>query len=223
MPKQHIRRPLSGALIVMLACAAVFSDCARKPRRRGRKTSAKASGEKKKVSEPKKPVSRAKAALPGSRDVEGAIAAGEAAAVASLRRYLAAQNEFRKTDRYGKGDRVYANPKDGKGFPDLYRLPSGKEPKLIDAAMARALPDPSKDANAKAGYYFVNVTSDARGREYDCVIDHGLSAVPAKYGETGVSTFVIDVTGTILKKDSGGKPVTKHPGVDAEGWVICGM
>ena len=65
--------------------------------------------------------------------------------------------------------------------------------------------------------------SDAAGRAYDPVIDCGLCAVPAKYGETGRNTFVIDVTGTVLEKDMGGEPVTAHPGVEAEGWRVAGM
>jgi hypothetical protein len=159
-------------------------------------------------------------AVPSSPAVdEELIAASKAAAVAALRSCLSAQNLFHGKDRYGKDDRVYANAKDGKGFPDLYRLPEGEELQLIDAALARA----TSAASAKDGYWFVDVTSDAAGREYDPVVDCGLCAVPAKYGETGRNTFVIDVTGTVLGKDTGGEPVTAHPGVEAEGWRVAGM
>jgi hypothetical protein len=67
------------------------------------------------------------------------------------------------------------------------------------------------------------IPADAAGRDCDAAIDRGLWAVPAEYGETGRNTFVIDVTGTVLAKDTGGEPVTAHPGVEAEGWRVVGI
>jgi hypothetical protein len=125
---------------------------------------------------------------------------------------------FRKLDGYGKGRLVYANPVDGAGFADLYEvggLGSGGTPlKLIGRAFARA----SSPDRAKAGYYFVDLACD------DYSIDCGLCAVPASYKSTGISTFIIDVKGTVYMKDTGGSPVTTYPAdPDAKGWVPAGQ
>jgi hypothetical protein len=154
------------------------------------------------------------------------MANNSSAAIPGLRTYLGAQGTFQRVDRYGKGELVYANPKDGVGFPDLYRIggplaaPDGTEIKLIDLALARAT---SPETN-KAGYWFVEITSDAvTGRPYDYTKDCGLCAVPAAYGKTGLYTYIIDLTGTVYKKDNGGKPVTVYPDVEKDGWRPVGM
>ena len=194
---------------VVIALSLSLSACRQKPRlREPAGANGKASSEKPTTSVPSSPTVD-----------EELIFADEAAAVAALRSFLSAQNRFYAKGRYAKRDRVYANPKDGKGFPDLYRLPGGEELALIDAALAGA----TSAASEKDGYWFVDVTIDQAGNAYDPVIDCGLCAVPAKHGETGRNTFVIDVTGTVLGKDTGGEPVTAHPGVEAEGWRVAGM
>jgi len=151
---------------------------------------------------------------------------GGSSAIAGLRAYLGAQGTFQRVDRYGKGKRVYASPKDGVGFPDLYRIggpldeADGTEIKLIDLAIAR---DTSPET-AKAGYWFVEITSDAvTGHPYDYSVDCGLCAVPAVHGKTGLHTFIVDLTGMVYKKDNGGKPVTVFPDVEKDGWLPVGM
>ena len=148
--------------------------------------------------------------LKGSR-----IAANETATVAALRIYLGAQNQFHRADRYGKGAMVYANPKDGKGFADLHRLPNGETLMLVDAAFAGAMsPD-----TARNGYYFVDIVEDAEGKPYDFSTDCGLCAVPAQYGVSGRKTLVIDITGTVYVTDNGGQPVTAFPDVKKGDWL----
>ena len=136
----------------------------------------------------------------------------ETAAVAAVRTYLGAQATFHRTDFYGKGMLVYANPKDGAGFPDLRRLPDGTALKMIDPTFARA----TSPETARAGYYFVDIEYD------DYSIDCGLCAVPAEYGVTGENTFIIDVTGVTYQKDNGGQPVTVYPDVAKAGWIPVG-
>jgi hypothetical protein len=136
--------------------------------------------------------------------------ANEAAAIRALRTYLGAQNQYHRSDFYGKGALSYANPKDGKGFPDLYRVRGkGEVMNLIDASFARA----TGPESAKRGYYFVDLQYG------DYTVDCGLCAVPARYGETGFYTFVIDVTGTVYAKDNGGKPLTTYPDMRRASWV----
>ena len=141
------------------------------------------------------------------------LSQNEGSAIASLRAYLGAQGTFERVDRYGKGESVYANPRDGKGFPDLYRIggpldePDGTEIKLIDLAFARATsPETPKD-----GYWFVDFVSDEVDGPYDFTRDCGLCAVPAVYGETGIHTMVIDLTGTVYRENIGGKALRTYP------------
>jgi len=147
------------------------------------------------------------------------MASNEAAAIAGLRAYLGAQGTFQRADRYGKDELVYANPNDGAGFVDLYQIGGPGSPnqplKLIDLAFAQA----TRPETAKAGYYFVDLTSDAIAGDYDYSNSCGLCAVPAQYGKSGLSTFVVDLTGTVYKKDNGGRPLTCYPDTTEEGWL----
>lgn len=152
----------------------------------------------------------------------GGIASRESAAVWKLRRYLAEQNMFHGAALYGRDvRRVYANPDNGTGFPDLYRIGGpggdGQELLMIDIDFASATsPD-----HSEFGYYFVDITGDADG-PYDYAKQCGLCAVPAKYGKSGRLTFIVNVTGTIYQKDTGGRPVTIWPDVEQQGWIAVG-
>ena len=148
------------------------------------------------------------------------------AAIAGLRAYLGAQGTFQRVDRYGKKKLVYANPIDGKGLADLYRVggllkeSDGSEIKFIDLAFARA----TSPQTAKAGYWYVEIMGDAvDGKPYDYTNACGLCAVPAVYGETGIDTFIVDLTGTVYRKDTGGAPVQVYPDTANEGWEPVGM
>ena len=146
----------------------------------------------------------------------------EAAAVSALRTYLSAQNQFCRVDHYGTGQLVYANPTDGVGFPDLYAIggpgSDGRQLKLIDFAFARATPS----GTSRAGYLFCDIIGRAGVGPYDYTKECGLCAFPAEYNVTGRNTFIIDETGIVYQKFMGGKPVTKWPGIEAEGWVPVG-
>jgi len=147
--------------------------------------------------------------------VSSRIASNEVAAIAGLRAYVGAQGTFHRRDYYGKGELVYANPVDGQGFSDLHEV-GGQQIKLIDYSMARA----TSSTRAKAGYYFVDLTGSEEG-PYDYRYYFGLCAVPAQYPRTGRNTFVMDVTGTVYKKDTGGRPVTVYPDTN-DGWLPVG-
>ncbi|MHC4202323.1 MAG: DUF2950 family protein [Planctomycetota bacterium] len=159
------------------------------------------------------------------------IASNEDVAIAGLRAYVSAQEEFRKADRYGIGRKVYANPKDGSGFRDLYHIgydgtttPEEPVPDLIDRTFAQA--DVAlAERRAKAGYLFVDITGDADG-PYDYTYQFGLCAVPRHYGRRAPATFMVDHTGSVWQIDSSTrtsvgcepKPVTTWPDVEKEGW-----
>jgi hypothetical protein len=154
---------------------------------------------------------------------ESRMPSNEKRAVSGLRAYLGAQGTFQRVDRYNKEMLVYANPKDGTGFPDLYQIGIGRPGsaadasamKLIDLAFARA----TSPATAKAGYYYVDITSEVGLGDYEYSNACGLCAVPAQHGKTGLNTFIVDLTGVVYKKDTGGRPVTVYPDTTKDGWV----
>jgi len=145
--------------------------------------------------------------------------------VAGLRAYLSAQNQFKRTDFYGIGKKVYANPFNGNGLADLYQLgypsaPRGEAFGMIDVTFADASarnPSPKP----KAGYLYADITSCANV-PYDHTMDCGLCAVPASYIRSGRHIFIIDVTGTVYQKDAAAEypwiqtgdpvpPLTRYP------------
>ena len=138
-------------------------------------------------------------------------AANETAAIAALRTYLGAQNQVSRTEFYGahKGKTTPAT------LAELARLG------FIDKAMAEA----TSPERSYQGYYFVEIEPLAK---IDFSIDFGLCAVPARYPRTGRNTFVIDVTGVVYQKDTGGKPVIRIEEVISEeagiedGWTPVG-
>jgi hypothetical protein len=146
-----------------------------------------------------------------------------ASIIAALRTYVNAQSVFRKLPRYGgEVGLVYANPRDGVGFPDLYQIGgpgSGlAAPKLIDSAFAVA----TSPGRPRRGYYFVDILGCWEGgscQRYDPAVEFGLCAVPAEYGVTGTYTYIMDITGATCQKDTGGTPVRVFPDVEADGWV----
>ncbi len=154
----------------------------------------------------------------------GRICSNETAAFASLRTCLGAQNQFHRTPFYG--DEVglaHANPWNGSGFPDLYEVggpgSGGKKLKLIDLALARA----RLGGTPRYGYYFCEILGTAGQGPYDFSTDCGLCAFPAEYGRSGRLTYIIDVTGIVLQKDTKGIPVWTYPAdPKAEGWIPVG-
>jgi len=66
----------------------------------------------------------------------------ETHAIGSMVLLLQAQVTFHKTDHYGLGKSVYANQRDGCGFPDLYRIggpgSAGERLELISEELANA-------------------------------------------------------------------------------------
>ncbi len=122
----------------------------------------------------------------------GRISSNQTAAVAALRTYLGAQNQYYRTE-----GRLAS-------WAELVRFG------LVHKAMAEA----TTPERARAGYYFVEIRTEG-------VDIPSLCAVPAKYRKTGRNTFVIDVTGVVHMKDTGGKPVRTWPDI-ADGWIPIG-
>ena len=154
------------------------------------------------------------------------ISSNEAAAVAQLRTYCAAQSMYRRKDWDGDGIFEYAFPY---VMLSTQRLPVTGPIRLIDDAFANASRDNPLSGTTvpNHGYLFVDLVGDANKDAYydgkgNCVHGYGLCAYPAEYGRTGRNTFVIDIQGTVYMKDTGGEPVTVFPDVEKEGWAACG-
>jgi len=149
-------------------------------------------------------------------------AANEFSAIASLRMYCGAQNIFHRTDYDGDGALEYCGPSnpEATSFSHLSTTAvDGEMIYLIDSAMAAA----TSPETARSGYYFVDIAAGSDGKAYDATRQHGLCAVPANYGSSGLNTFVIDDSGILYQKDNGGRPVTEFPQVEGidSGWIIC--
>ena len=148
-------------------------------------------------------------------------------AVTTLRGLAGAQGTFRRADRYGAGFKTCAN-----GARDLFEIGDTNEPHLIDRSLADAfgttaaqMVSPSKTGKVpKAGYVFVDLSRKPDGSPVtlgaptEALSTYCYCAYPAVYGVTGIPTFVIDQTGTVYEKDTGGKPVTAFPR-DLSTWI----
>ncbi len=133
------------------------------------------------------------------------MVSNEAACIAGMRAYLGAQNTFHRTAFYGvAAGLVYANPNDGVGLGDLYRIGFvggttgvGNRLKLIDITFASAHFDITGAlSKSKAGYKYDDVEFS------DYAIDCGLCGAPASYNRSGRNLFIIDVMGTVYQKDA---------------------
>ncbi|MHC5053199.1 MAG: DUF2950 family protein [Planctomycetota bacterium] len=155
------------------------------------------------------------------RLAEPQVNRNDVGARALLQEYRGAQEQFRRMPRYGPGAGcVYANPKDGLGFPDLWRVGGpfdgydDDDIRLVTPRLARA----TSPLSPVCGYWFVDITAGPDG-PYDFTKDCGLCAVPTAYGKSGIDTLIVNVEGMVYRKDTRGVPVTVWPDVEEEGWI----
>ncbi len=142
-----------------------------------------------------------------------------------LRDYAVAQEAFRREVRYGNGKRVYANPVDGVGFSDLYRLggrdSSGEVLGLLDQQFAAS--GLSAEVGV-VGYRFADITVDEAGEPLDHQRECALCAFPDAYRRSAVHTYILGGGQDgcrLYYKNNGGKPVTRWPYVEDDGWVLA--
>jgi hypothetical protein len=150
--------------------------------------------------EPAKPV------VSEEQRLAATIAENERLTVTALRTYAQAQEKFHGKDWYRAGDRMYANPIKGRGFPDL-RSCRGRSLNLIGREFAAA----TSPGRAWNGYWFVDITRFVDGSRHKWTSTFGLCAVPAKHGRTGIRTFIVDWGPVVKARDNGGKPVRQFP------------
>jgi len=150
-----------------------------------------------------------------------AIAANERSAVASLKALVAAETDFKKNDRDGNGlHDFWVGDVSG-----LYRFMHGnKEIKLIEKSLADADVAPLKAQNLsplklekpvpRAGYLFTVLGKYGDNDKAEPYHSGGFrnehrfafAAYPAEHAKSGRATFVVGESGTVWKKDLGGKP-----------------
>ena len=156
--------------------------------------------------------------------MKAAVAAACAAGTGSVRApainvahaFVDAQREYAEKDRNDDGVREYAQKiisspgqKDGLYWPDeagQEQSPLG--PRLAKAAVERG----TKHPGSYHGYHYRILTSQgsqAVGETLDYIIDKhmtggfGLIMWPAKFGETGVMTFMVNQEGKVFEKNLG--------------------
>jgi len=150
------------------------------------------------------------------------IGRDELNAIAACRAYASAQREYATVDRNGDGvleyaTRIQSTPgsRDGLYWP----VAEGEAPSPIGPLMARAqakgywLHSSQEDvAEPYYGYYYRILTRQGdggRGGAYDYVVDDrmiggfALVAFPARYGASGIMTFLINQEGVVYQADLG--------------------
>jgi len=150
----------------------------------------------------------------------------ETAAIAALRTYCGAQNIFHRTDYDGDRLLEYCGPgqqglsREHDSFTHLYSVEvDGTRMELIDRGMAQAKYG-APGAKPYGGYYFIDLVKDTSGNPYNAVFSYGLCAVPAEYGRTGIYSFFVDVQGSVIQLDDGGKVRTQFPEIPDD-YQIC--
>jgi len=139
----------------------------------------------------------------------------DTAGAANARAYACAQTMYVMTDWDGDGKKEYAHP-----FTNLYVDASAgnKNLQLMDQGFYAAA---GPAGVPKQGYLFRDCKTIG-GKPIDWTTDYALCAVPAVYGRTGFSTFIISSDGRAYGKDlgAGATFVDDYPADPAKaGWV----
>lgn len=171
------------------------------------------------------------------------IAANETAAQGNLKVIMSSQMSWRQMDADNNVQRDYWTY----DISCLYRMKdaAGNARKFIDMTLAKADVKPadaklfegkiedwgSIKPEPKYGYSFQAMTTDESGGVYNQNELNGVKvandykfafvAYPAEYDKTGKRTFIVNETGTVYGKDTGGQPVLQWPAADpvSAGWT----
>ena len=150
------------------------------------------------------------------------IGRNELAVIKVATAFVEAQREYAEKDRNGDGIREYArkivsspDKKDGLYWPDE----AGQERSPLGLLMAKAAAEHGKKhSGSYHGYHYRILTSQgaqATGGARDYLTDghltggFGLIMWPAKFGETGVMTFMVNQDGQVFEKNLGPDTATK--------------
>jgi hypothetical protein len=149
------------------------------------------------------------------------IGRNELAAIEVLKAYVAAQIEYASVDRDGKGPqyarRIVSSigKKDGLYWADeTGRAPSPLGVLVAEAQAAGYADTKASDKTARPyhGYFYKILTRQGRaaaGGAFDYVVSgrmiggFAMMAAPAKYGSSGIMTFIVNQNGQVFEKDLG--------------------
>ncbi|MEJ5018789.1 DUF2950 family protein [Ochrobactrum vermis] len=142
------------------------------------------------------------------------VGENEIQTIETMRSYIDAQEEYANADHDGDGVLEYAQKivsspgeKDGLLWPDV----DGNDPSPASPSLDFSQLDQSKQ-NRYFGYRYKVLTRQGEniaGGAFDYIINgnmiagYALVAWPARYGETGVNTFVINRNGIVYQADLG--------------------
>ena len=165
------------------------------------------------------------------------IGGNELDAIALLRGYVEAQEEYALTVHDESGVRQYAQKwlstsgkHDGLSWYDADGKPAGPMGDAIAKALAAGYTKKSEPYN---GYYFRTLTAQgpaarlgARNYVVNGMMIGGFAAIawPANYGVTGVQTFIVNSDGVVYQKDLGPETAQLAPAIKAynpdKTWII---
>jgi hypothetical protein len=144
------------------------------------------------------------------------IGRNELDAIKVARAYVQAQREYASADRDGSDVLKYAQhfvSHAGKHDGLFWEAKDGEEESPLGPLMAQASAEGYGEKHAPFhGYYYHILTRqgpDAPGGKYDYVINgnmvggFGMVAWPARYGVSGVMTFIVNQRGKVYQKDLG--------------------
>jgi Protein of unknown function (DUF2950) len=154
------------------------------------------------------------------------IGGNELRAIATVRAYVDAQNDYASEDRDGDQVLEYAQHiRSSPGEHDGLYWPSAadQEPSPIGPLLAAAVETHDVGASYN-GYYYRILTrqgTNPPGGAYDYVINgnmiagFALIAWPAEYGRSGVMTFLVNHQGKVFEKDLGPDTAKVAAAIDA--------
>lgn len=165
------------------------------------------------------------------------IGRNELSAIQVLQAYVQAQNEYAALDPAGLGRGVYAQrivslpgKKDGLFWPTA----EGEQPSPLGELAAKASAEGYKAGDRPIpyhGYYYRILTrqgAGAPGGAYDYLVKgkmmggFALIAYPAEYGNSGITTFMVNHDGTVFEKDLGPETAMRARKIESfapdQGW-----
>lgn len=147
------------------------------------------------------------------------IGRNELRVIETMEAYVAAQREYASKDWMGSGTHAYAQKilstpgkKDGLYWPAKEEEEESPMGPLAAMAAREGYSGKASGTTPFQGYYFRILTAQgksASGGAYDYVVKgnmilgFGLIACPAKYGSSGIMTFIVNQQGVIYQKDFG--------------------
>lgn len=168
------------------------------------------------------------------------IGRNELSAIATLRAYVQAQDEYAGEDRNGDGVKEYARrlmstegTRDGLYWPTAEGDPESPMGPLVAEAVGEGY-KPGQGGGSKPfhGYLFRALTTqgeNAPGGAKDYLVDGHLTggfallAYPAEYGNSGIKSFLVNQSGIVYENDLGPDTGTAAAAITAydpgEGWM----